>query len=116
MRIIHRDLELSRMEKIKLVADWDVALQNLRVCLANVKDRLNCGKCEKCVRTMTALVAIGALDKTKAFIENDVSPDLFSGFEINIRHRDPFYEEIIPFLKKMGRNDLVETIKKKLTP
>ncbi len=116
MRIIHRDLELSRMEKIKLVADWDVALQNLRVCLANVKDRLNCGKCEKCVRTMTALVAIGALDKTKAFIENDVSPDLFSGFEINIRHRDPFYVEIIPFLKKMGRNDLVETIKKKLTP
>ena len=116
MRIIHRDLELSRMEKIKLVADWDVALQNLRVCLANVKDRLNCGKCEKCVRTMTALVAIGALDKTKAFIENDVSSDLFSGFAINIRHRDPFYEEIIPFLKKMGRNDLVETIKKKLTP
>jgi 7-cyano-7-deazaguanine synthase in queuosine biosynthesis len=58
---------LSRLEKLRLVADWDVAFQNFRVCLADVEDRLNCGKCEKCVQTITGLVAIGALDKTHAF-------------------------------------------------
>ena len=103
-------LSLSRLEKLRLVADWDVAFQNFRVCLANVPDRLNCGKCEKCVRTMTELVAIGALEKTHAFVENDVSPELFSHFKITIRHREPFYREILPLLKERGRDDLVRTI------
>ena len=114
LRIIHRDLSLSRLEKLKIVAGWDVAFQNFRVCLANVPDRLNCGKCEKCIRTMTELVAIGALDKTKAFVENDVTPEQLSQFDITIRHRDPFYRAMLAPLQERGRHDLVETIKKML--
>jgi hypothetical protein len=110
LRINLLGLYLSRLEKLRLVADWDVAFQNFRVCLANVADRLNCGKCEKCVRTMTELVAIGALNKTQAFVENDVSSDLFSGFKITIRHREPFYRDLLPLLKERGRDDLVRTI------
>ncbi len=109
--IKHTDLELSRLDKLNIIANWDVAFQNFRVCLANVKDRLNCGKCEKCVRTMTELVSIGALHKTGAFVENDVSPELLSGFDITIRHREPFYEAMLPLLKERGRDDLVQTIK-----
>ena len=114
LRIIHRDLALSRLEKLRVVADWDVAFQHFRVCLANVPDRLNCGKCEKCIRTMTALVAIGALDKTEAFIENDVTPEQLAQFDITIRHRESFYRELLSPLKKQGRDDLVHTIKKML--
>lgn len=65
-------------------------MDNLRVCPANVKDRLNCGRCEKCVRTMTGLVAVDALDKCGAFVENDVTQDMFHPFEITIRHSEPF--------------------------
>ena len=114
LRIIHRDLALSRLEKLRVVADWDVAFQHFRVCLANVPDRLNCGKCEKCIRTMTALVAIGALDKTEAFIENDVTPEQLTQFDITIRHRESFYRELLSPLKKQGRDDLVHMIKKML--
>jgi len=114
LRIIHRDLALSRLEKLRIVADWDVAFQNFRVCLANVPDRLNCGKCEKCIRTMIELLAIAALDKTKAFVENDVTPELLTQFDITIRHRDSFYREMLSPLKKQGRDDLVNTIKKML--
>ena len=114
LRIIHRDLALSRLEKLRIVADWDVAFQNLRVCLANVPDRLNCGKCEKCIRTMTELLAIGALDKTKAFAENDVTPEQLAQFDITIRHRDSFYKEMIAPLKEQGRDDLVKTINEML--
>jgi len=114
LRIKHRDVQLSRLDKLKIVADWPVAFQNFRVCLANVPDRLNCGRCEKCIRTMTELIALGMLDKTKAFEENDVSPELLSSFNIRIRHREPFYEAMIPLLKKRGRNDLVRTIHKML--
>ncbi|HBF43129.1 MAG TPA: hypothetical protein DDW42_05765 [Desulfobacteraceae bacterium] len=115
MRIRHRDLAMSRLEKLRLVAGWDVALQNIRVCLANVQDRLNCGKCEKCVRTMLGLLAIGALDKTAAFVEDDVSPDLLSNFSITIRHREPFYRELLEPLKARGRDDLIRVIKEKGT-
>lgn len=114
LRIIHRDLALSRLEKLRIVADWDVAFQNFRVCLANVPDRLNCGKCEKCIRTMTELLAIDALDKTKAFIENDVTSEQLEQFDITIRHRDSFYREMLSLLEKQGRDDLVNTIKKML--
>ena len=115
MRIRHRDLSLSRLDKLRIVAGWDVALNNIRVCLANVQDRMNCGKCEKCVRTMLGLLAIGALDKTEAFVENDVSPDLLSGFSITIRHREPFYRELLEPLKAAGHDDLVHVIKSKLS-
>jgi hypothetical protein len=110
MRIRRRDVALSRLNKLKLIAKWGVAFQNFRACLANVKGRLSCGKCEKCVRTITELVALGILDKTKAFIENDISADQLSIFNINIRHREPFYMEMLPLLKERGQDDLVDTI------
>lgn len=112
--IAHKDAHLRRIDKLRIVADWEPGFQNFRVCLANVQDRLNCGKCEKCVRTMTGLVAIDALHKTRAFAEDDVTPDMFDAFKINIRHREPFYTELLPALEKRGRMDLVRTIRTKL--
>ena len=115
LQIRHRDVGWSRMEKLKIVAGWDVAFQNFRVCLANVPDRLNCGRCEKCVRTMLELEAQGLLDKTRAFEENAVDPAWLDAFSITIRVRQPFYKELIEPLRKRSRGDLAEKIEKKLT-
>jgi len=114
LKIRHRDLEVPRIDKIRSIADWDVGLNNMRVCLANVKDRLNCGKCEKCVRTMLGLEAVGVLPKLTSFVEDQVSPDLLDAFSITIRHREHFYEELIEPLKVCGRLDLVAKIEEKL--
>lgn len=114
LHIRHRDVALTRMEKLRIVADWEPGLQHLRVCLANVEDRLNCGRCEKCVRTMTGLVALNALHKTRAFVEDDVTPDMFEPFKINIRHRDVFYQEMLPALEEQGRSDLIRCIQRKI--
>jgi hypothetical protein len=114
VRIRHRDVELSRIDKLRIVAQWPTAMDNMRVCLANVPDRLNCGRCEKCVRTMTGLVAIGALEDCGAFEEKDVTPEMFDAFRINIRHREPFYQELLEPLAARGRFDLVEVIRRKL--
>ncbi len=110
MRLRHRDYELSRLEKIRIVSNWDVAFQNFRVCLANVPDRLNCGRCEKCVRTMTELTALGVLHKTRAFVEDVVRPKDIEQFDITIRVRPPFYRPMIPLLRQQGRDDLADTI------
>jgi hypothetical protein len=102
------------MQKLKIVAGWDVAFQNFRVCLANVPDKLNCGRCEKCVRTMLELEALGLLDKTRAFAEDSVDPAWLDAFSITIRVRNPFYEELIEPLKARGREDLAGKIRDKL--
>jgi hypothetical protein len=114
MQIRHRDVELTRIEKIRIVAEWETALQNLRVCLSNVPERLNCGKCEKCVRTMTGLLAVGALRKTRAFVEDDITAESFDPLSLTVYHREPFYRELIEPLKAAGRHDLVTAITRKL--
>jgi hypothetical protein len=44
-----------------------VALQNLRVCWKNRKGTLNCGRCEKCIRTMIGLHTVGVFNISKLF-------------------------------------------------
>ncbi len=116
VRIRHRDYQLMRLEKIKIVSEWEPAFQNFRVCLANVPDRLNCGKCEKCVRTMTELTALGLLHKTRAFEADEVRPEDIDRYDIRIRLRPPFYEPMIPLLRERGRHDLADLIEHKLKP
>jgi len=57
--------EASRFEKVRRIADSPLALRHLRVCYMNRKGSYNCGRCEKCLRTMTALYALGKLSQAK---------------------------------------------------
>jgi hypothetical protein len=114
LEIRHRDAGLSRMEKLRIVSKWDVAFQHFRVCLANVPDQLNCGRCEKCVRTMLELEALKLLNKTAAFEDDAVDPSWLDAFSITIRGRESFYEELIEPLTRVGRTDLSEKILYKL--
>jgi O-methyltransferase len=65
-RIEHFGAHLTRSEKTELLAECQEALDTLRVCWRHV-DRYNCGRCEKCLRTMVALEAVGALDRCPTF-------------------------------------------------
>jgi hypothetical protein len=122
LRIIHDNLALTRLDKIKLVAGWDLALQNIRVCNRYKhyrEGKLNCGECEKCVRTMLGLLAIGALDKTDAFPARDVSRELVLGNASKLHHLvllKPMYEEIIAELKQTDRHDLIRAIEEMMNP
>ena len=51
--------ELSRLEKIKLVARNKAVVDNIRVCWEGKVAGNNCGTCEKCVRTQLELAVIG---------------------------------------------------------
>jgi hypothetical protein len=117
LRIIHDSIVLSRFAKTKIVADWDVGLQNIRVCDNKefIKPGgLNCGQCEKCLRTMTGLLALGVLDKTRAFPEVDVSEELFIA-KTYIKNPPcvlSYYRELIAPLAAQGRHDLVRGIQR----
>jgi hypothetical protein len=116
LRVLHDGLTLSRFEKTKLLLDWEAALQHLRVC-NTVQDyrpgTINCGRCEKCLRTKLALLALGALDKTKAFAANDVLPDeVLTIAHIHSPYMEACYGELLPALAERGREDLVRSIER----
>lgn len=114
LRLRHQGLNLSRLDKIRLIADWDVALQNIKVCAPNFPGS-NCGKCEKCIRTQLGLLAVGKLDKTNAFPLNDLSEDhirriLPKPDSPDIWSVQATYLQMIPPLKEKGRDDLVRAV------
>lgn len=118
LRIRHDGIALSRLEKVKLVSGWDNAFQNLRVC-NNMKyvgpGMLHCGQCEKCIRTMLALLVLDVLQKARVFPAHDVSEELFRS-KVNLNKVSVrFYQELLGPLAEKGRNDLVSAIKDKIT-
>jgi hypothetical protein len=116
LRILHDGITLSRIEKTKMVADWDVALQHLRVCNQYKQydsEMLNCGICEKCIRTMLALSACGALERTNAFPVKKVSAGQIYSMSLT-RQTYPLYAELISPLRDAGRDDLAGAVEQKL--
>ncbi len=63
VKIIHDGAEARRVDKVIKIAEYEPALANLRVCIEDMN--VNCGKCTKCIRTMTSLHIIQA--RTTAF-------------------------------------------------
>jgi hypothetical protein len=59
-------IELSRAERIAIVASDEVALRSLKVCWAS-RGAGNCGRCSKCLRTMTALAVAGVTNGRAPF-------------------------------------------------
>jgi hypothetical protein len=49
----------NRSEKIREIGDWAQGMRNLRVCWQGEQKDANCGKCEKCLRTMANFLACG---------------------------------------------------------
>jgi hypothetical protein len=67
MRVDHGDTGRLRLDKLRLLARQPLAERHLRVCWEHRTPALNCSRCEKCLRTMTALAGIGALDRFTCF-------------------------------------------------
>lgn len=58
-RTFHDAYEISRLQKLRLLVDAGGSLlRDLRVC-GRLQDQQNCGRCEKCVRTIAALQVLG---------------------------------------------------------
>jgi hypothetical protein len=67
LQFVHDGVEATRREKTSLVAESELALSTLRVCVENRGGAYNCGKCEKCLRTMINLRLAGALERCTTF-------------------------------------------------
>ena len=115
LHILHQGIAFSRLEKCKILTEWDNAIRYLRVCNRGdyyQKGMVNCGKCEKCIRTMLALLALGKLEGAQAFPRSDVSEDDIQNHVYLTSNTIYEYEEILPLLKQRNRHDLVRAIQR----
>ena len=114
LQIRHENAALSRLDKTKLVGQWDVALKHLRVCNEKAsysQGNYNCGECGKCVKTMAAFLSLGLLEQIPTFVSKDVSKELLiDNCYISDTYDESCYRELIEPLTKIGRQDLVDGI------
>ena len=69
VEFVHDGCEATRLQKVRRISTSEIALASLRVCWENEDTQYNCGRCEKCVRTMLALHVAGALDRCSTFAQ-----------------------------------------------
>lgn len=102
LSFVHDGWEASRINKI----DWQIAqsplaLKYLRVCYANPRGAYNCGKCEKCLRTMVSLYAAGVLDRAETFPAT-IDPNLLAAVAIAGYDDAVFHQENLAALRARG--------------
>ena len=117
LQILHDWTISERLGKIRQISDWNTALANLMVCFEGpLPDGAgNCGRCEKCLRTMTELLVCGALDRCAAFPKRRIEPDDIEAMGVGYHPSvfSTFWQPLLKPLEESGRGDLRAAIVRK---
>jgi hypothetical protein len=110
MRVFHENGTMLRLQKLRIVTEWDAGLKNLLICSNWNRTELNCGRCEKCVRTTAEFIALGKLDSSP-FRGRSLSAGEVRSIKLSSFVGVSAWEELISPLAAIGRNDLAEAAK-----
>jgi ferredoxin len=116
LHVHHEHATMSRLEKLRLLTEWKPAMEFMQPCHYIEVPRdgwINCGRCEKCIRTMLMLLALGKLKEASAFADDDVTPEMVDAIPIRTRLKAELLEQCLAPLERIGRGDLVEAIRRK---
>lgn len=97
-------VEIPRIEKLRRLSDFEPAQKMLHVCVRNSKN--NCMTCGKCVHVVTALDALGTLDRFGAVFDLQYyreHKDEFWGQVIYRAQLDVHYAEVFTVLKQSNK-------------
>jgi len=115
VEFLHDGAEATRVEKVESIAGHAIALRTLRVCWETTGE-YNCGHCEKCLRTMLNLAAVGALDRCRTFT-TPLSPAAVSMLSPRNAIERSYFEENLRELRARGADPaLVRTLDQALQP
>ncbi len=95
-------VEASRIEKVKFIADYPIVQKYLLGCAMPVVD--NCGKCEKCIRTMSELYAVGKLELFSNIypVKKYKSHMGYNMAVVRAHKKKPFNRDILIMMRKKG--------------
>ena len=95
MTVEHADATYRRDGKVRAIADHPMVRRHLRVCSATKTPTGNCGRCEKCIRTMIAFAMCGRLDACEAFDRTVPIEQRVDKMSIVKPHLVSIYEELL---------------------
>ncbi|HEY2830575.1 MAG TPA: hypothetical protein VGJ88_10700 [Thermoanaerobaculia bacterium] len=116
LQVWHEHAAWSRIDKLRLLADWPPALRIMQPCHrigVLPEGQLNCGRCEKCIRTMLGLLALGKLAEAEAFAGNDVTPEMIAAIPVLNPVKAELLRQLIEPLRGVGREDLISVLQTK---
>jgi hypothetical protein len=67
LRVHHCGAHLWRTQKLQAIMDHPLVQRHLRVCWEHRSPAMNCGRCEKCLRTQIILARAGRLERFAVF-------------------------------------------------
>ncbi|MCP4270119.1 MAG: hypothetical protein GY777_31860 [Candidatus Brocadiaceae bacterium] len=114
INIHHARERIFRIEKIKNIAEIPDALNILRVCFFGDSDNLNCGHCEKCIRTKIALLICDKLDAAESMPNKEITFNDIIKMDSLSKNAAIFTRECMPALVAKGRYDLALALRLKL--
>jgi len=116
--IRHEGIAASRLAKAAAIAPWNTALASLYVCESGpfAGDDVNCGRCEKCVRTRIDLLLAGGIEFSPTFPREPVLPSMISGMPgiPGFRILGYYWRELAAAARRKGRPDLAAAIEARI--
>lgn len=104
----------NRRAKIAAIADSELAMGHLRVCWMAQSDR-NCGKCEKCLRTLTAFELMGKRDRCVTFPADAWSLEALATLRYRNELDRRYMSRLAEHAHAQGRQDIARAIGKAVT-
>ena len=106
LQIIHHGVTFVRIEKAYAISNWQPAQHCIRVCIDEGKRSgvNNCGRCDKCLRTMVVLEICGSLKSFKTF------PQPFGRWAIMrwVPHYDSkWLPQTLQFVRTRGKTEYI---------
>ena len=105
LEVRHEGIHLRRLEAVRALADRPEALRYLMVCGEAPVDAVNCGRCEKCLRTLLEIDLAGVLAAATTFPSREIRPDdldaLFPQPSVI-----PYWRDLARALGEAGRREL----------
>lgn len=100
-RLLHDSAGISKQEKVAAIKNWPEACRDLRVCWMNPDHAENCGRCEKCIRTILYFRSEGVFPSC---FPCDVSDEALRGLHRRLgRHALALaYEPLLATLRARG--------------
>jgi hypothetical protein len=111
LEVLHEGIHFRRLESVRALLDWPEVLPLLMVCgeAPIDSDFPNCGRCEKCVRTMLELDVAGGLEAATSFPQRRITVE-----DIEILSPQfwvpPYWKDLVEPLCASGRRDLVAAV------
>lgn len=108
-RVLHDGATHNRRAKLEYVSRSDIAVKNLHVCFRVASDE-NCGRCEKCLRTMAILDLLGRLGSAEAFPVRRVEPARLARVFVKDSLLEGYYRSIVALAGERGRPEIARSV------